>query len=373
MHLAFNASDLGRQRGGNEAYLLGLLGGLAPLVEETGIDVSLIVGDEGQHLARSEHRFHCFKVIHVGQYRRVPFLLWQQTAVLRRLRPDWYISTFFLPPNTPCRSAVLVHDLSFRARPDYYPSTIALYMRVLTGLAVRQADRIIALSEFTQQEIRRFYPSAGDKTAVVYPGVGPEFTLGGDPAADDQVLADLGIRRPYLLAIGNVHPRKNLERLLTAWQQMQETSHQPPPMVWAGISRWGSEPLLEKARAAGVLLPGFVAAEQLPALYRQAKALVYPSLYEGFGLPPLEAMACGTPVLTSHTTALPEAVADAAVTVDPRSVQDLGAGLAQVVFDETMRSELRARGLARAAQFRWERTAQKLVDVLTEECRDRSQ
>jgi glycosyltransferase involved in cell wall biosynthesis len=372
MHVAFNASDLGRHRGGNESYLLGLLDGLASLVDGAGIRVSLIVGDEGEHLARSEHRFRFFDVINVGQYRRFPFLLWQQTAVLRRLRPDWYISTFFLPPVMPCQAAVLIHDLSFRAHAEYFPPTIALYMRILTGLAIRRADRVIALSQFTRQEVQRFYPAAADKTAVLYPGVGREFTSEGDPALDDQVLASLEIQRPYLLAVGNVHPRKNLGRLLAAWKQVQNAGYQPPPMVWAGIGRWESEPLLEKARAAGVQLLGFVTARHLPALYRQAEALVYPSLYEGFGLPPLEAMACGTPVLASNTTALPEAVGNAAVTVDPTSVDALAKGLAQVLLDPSSRSSLRARGLVRVAEFRWETTARQLVDVLAEACQGSS-
>jgi len=113
-----------------------------------------------------------------------------------------------------------------------------------------------------------------------------------------------------------------------------------------------------------VQLTGFVPAAYLPALYRQAEALVYPSLYEGFGLPPLEAMACGTPVLTSNTTSLPEAVGDAAVMVDPTDVEALAEGLARVLFDGALRRDLRARGLARAAEFRWERTAARLVGRL---------
>ncbi len=364
MHLALNASDLGRQRGGNESYLLGLLAGLSSVAAEDGVRVSLLVAGEGARLIRAAPRFQAFDVVDVGPYRRLPFLLWQQTAHLRRLQPDWYVSTFFLPPLTPCRAAVLVHDLSFRAHPDYFPGGIARYMRLLTGLAVRRADAVIALSEFTRQEVARFYPAASAKTAVVYPGVGRAFTPDADPVADEAALATLGVRRPYLLAVGNVHPRKNLARLLAAWEQLRDAGRRPPPMVWAGLGRWQSGPLLDRARAAGVCLPGFVAPEHLPALYRCAEALAYPSLYEGFGLPPLEAMACGTPVLTSSTTSLPEAVGDAAVTADPTDVDALAEGLARLLFDAGLRRELRARGLARAARFRWETTARRLLAVI---------
>jgi glycosyltransferase involved in cell wall biosynthesis len=366
MHLAINASDLGRQRGGNESYLLGLLEGLSTVAAEAGACVTLLVAGEGAYLVAAEPRFREFGVLAVGSYRRLPFLLWQQTALLRRLRPDWYVSTFFLPPVVPCRAAVLVHDLSFRAHPEYFPPSIALYMRLLTGCAVRRADAVIALSEFTRREVVRFYPAAQEKVAVAYPGVGREFTPNGDPAADGGALAALGVRRPYLLAVGNIHPRKNLARLLAAWEQLRDTGHDVPAMVWAGLGRWESGGLVERAQAAGVHLPGFVAPEQLPALYRCAEALVYPSLYEGFGLPPLEAMGCGTPVLASNTTSLPEAVGDAAVTVDPGDVNALAEGLARVLFDETLRRELRARGLARAAAFRWEATARRLLSILSE-------
>jgi glycosyltransferase involved in cell wall biosynthesis len=170
--------------------------------------------------------------------------------------------------------------------------------------------------------------------------------------ADDEALDALGVRRPHLLA---------------AWEQLRDEGQPVPAMVWAGLGRWESGDLVERARAAGVCLPGFVAAEHLPALYRCAEALAYPSLYEGFGLPPLEAMACGTPVLTSCTTSLPEAVGDAAVTTDPTSVGALAEGLARVLFDTDLRRELRARGLARAAGFRWEGTARLLLGVLGEE------
>ncbi len=364
MHLALNASDVGRRRGGNESYLLGLLEGLAGVAEEAGLQVSLLTATEGARQLHAEPRFAAFDVHDAGPYRRLPFLLWQQTAHLRRLRPDWYVSTFFLPAVTPCRAAVLVHDFSFRAHPEYFPRSIALYMRLLTGLALRRAEVVVALSEFTRREVARFYPAAAAKTAVVYPGVGAEFTPDGDPAADADALAALGVEPPYLLAVGNIHPRKNLGRLLAAWLRLRDAGRAVPPLVWVGQRRWESSPLLDKARADGVRLPGFVPPRHLPALYRRAEALAYPSLYEGFGLPPLEAMACGTPVLAANTTSLPEAVGDAAVAVDPASVEALAEGLARVLFDAGQRRELRARGLARAARFRWPATARRLLGVL---------
>jgi len=371
MHLVISGSDLGRQRGGNESYLMGLLAGLGDLGRSADLDVSVVVAEPGTRLLESDARWQSFGVTDVGPYRRVPFLLWQLSAALLKLRPDWVLGTYFLPPFIPCRAAVLIHDLSFRAHPEYFPKPIAVYMRLLTSLAIRRADLVVALSEFTLQEIQRFYPGAEDRTVVIYPGVASTFSPGGDPVADQRTLAALDVHPPYLLAVGSIHYRKNLDRLLTAWKRLQIAGLPVAPMVWAGLGRWGVSELLDRAEAEGVRLLSHVADDQLATLYRNAVALAYPSLYEGFGLPPLEAMASGTPVLAANTTAIPEAVGTTAVTVDPTDIDSLTQGLRQILFDEELRQELRLRGPARASTFQWRRTAEQLVCALKKNSEDR--
>lgn len=364
MHLAINGSDLGRKRGGNESYMMGLLGGLVDTAQEAKIQVSVLAPAAGAQMLESVPEWHALQIVDMGPYRRFPNLLWQQSAALRTLRANWLVSTFFFPRAVPCQAAVLIHDLSFRAHPEYYPWHIATYMRLLTGSAIGRADAVIALSEFTHKEILRFYPTAEPKIDVVYPGIGGEFRADSRPGADERALATLGVEHPYVLAVGNIHPRKNLGRLLVAWEQVQLKGRPVPKMVWVGLGHWDSSELIEQAETAGVQMLGFVTQEQLPALYRQAEALVYPSLYEGFGLPPVEAMACGTPALTSNSTSLPEAVGDAAVVVDTTSSDAIADGLSQILFDQELRRDLRARGLAQAARFTWEQTATKLLDTL---------
>ncbi len=359
MHLVINATEIGRQRGGNETYLLGLLKGMEelPSLPQT----TLILTSTGK--AKLQSLPGRFGITDVGTYRRLPFFLWQQTTIVRRLRPTWYLSTFFLPPINLCRAAVLVHDLSFRSHPGYFPAPIACYMRLLTGLAVRQAERVIALSEFTRQELLRFHPMAAEKTVVVYPGVERSFHPESKPD-DEAILNAHGLSPGYILAIGNIHPRKNLARLLDAYLRLRRQTTDAPTMVWIGIPRWNSGELLEHARSAGVILPGFVAQEELPALYRQAIMLVYPSLYEGFGLPPLEAMACGTPVVASNTTSLPEAVGEAALTVDPTDVEQIAAAMTRLLQDASLREHLKPMGTERAMEFSWKRTARYLLSSL---------
>lgn len=360
MHLAINATEIGRQRGGNESYLTGLLQGLAAL-NVVG-DTTLLVTQAGL-AALPGITSAAYPTVNVGPYRQLPFYLWQQTYHLARLRPDWYLSTFFLPPVTPCLAAVLIHDMSFRTHPEYFPSFIAFYMRVLTAQAMRRAERVVALSEFTRHEILRFHPAVAAKTVVVLPGIDAAFHP--VQAADDAAaLAPYGLTPGYILALGNIHPRKNLARLLEAYNLVCQRYADTPPLVWAGMPRWSSSDLVARAREAGVLLPGFIPQSAMSALYRLAAVLVYPSLYEGFGLPPVEALACGTPVIASNTTSLPEAVGDAALLVDPTSTESIADALARILHDAALREHLREIGPVRARQFTWQKTARRLYENL---------
>lgn len=361
MHLAINASEIGRQRGGNESYITGITSGLIELPHPPRI--SLLTCDWNRPLPISPP----MRQLNLGPYRRLPFFLWQQTLALRRFQPDWYLSTFFLPPLLPCRGAVVVHDLSFRRHPEYFPRPVAWYMRWLTGLAIHQADLVLTGSESARQEILYFYRVDQAKVVVIPYAVGPEFrvlTQETDITDDRDILSHYGIKQPYIFALGNIHPRKNLGRLLEAYLRLKKSRKSMPKMVWGGLERWESSELLSQAQAAGVILPGFIAQHHLPTLYRQAEMLVYPSLYEGFGLPPLEALACGTPVVTSNTTSLPEVVGEAALTVDPTNVEALAGAMARILDDVALQAHLRQAGVERARQFTWQRSAQQLVELL---------
>jgi len=367
MHLAINATEIGRQRGGNESYLLGLLQGLSQVENPSQVTLLMTAKGIAEYPEIQSSRVRCFSI---GRYRRLYYHFWQQTAVLHQLRPDWYLSTFFLPPVARCRTAVLVHDMSFRTHPAYFPVPVALYMRFLSASAIRKADRVIALSHFTRQEILRYHPGADRKTSVVYPGVNDGFTIKRD--GDDVArLHRLEIEPGYILSLGNIHPRKNLSRLLEAYVLLKKQRGAAPALVWAGVPRWDSDDLLERAQNAGVVILGHIPQDDLPALYRQAIMLAYPSLYEGFGLPPVEAMACGTPVVVSNTTGLPEAVGKAGLLVDPTNVVAIANAMARLLDDADLRESLRAAGLVHAAQFTWERAARGVISQM--ECMNRSQ
>jgi glycosyltransferase involved in cell wall biosynthesis len=237
-------------------------------------------------------------------------------------------------------------------------------MHWLTGRAVRQAQRVLTGSEFSRQELLRFYRVDADKVVTIPYAVGSEFHPVAGETDERATLSRYGVPGPYILALGNIHPRKNLARLLDAYLSLKQRRKSVPVMVWAGLERWDSGELIARARAAGVVMTGFVAQEDLPALYRQALMLVYPSLYEGFGLPVLEAMACATPVVTSNTTSLPEVAGDAALTVDPTNVEELAEAMAQLLDDTALQKKLGQAGLERSKAFTWTRTAQRLLTSL---------
>lgn len=361
MHLVINASEVGRQRGGNESYIVGLVGGLQAL--NPPVKISLLTCDWGRPLDLPPE----FQQVNLGPYRRLPFFLWQQTKALRELAADWYLANFFMPLVLPCKGAAVVHDLSFRAHPDYFPPVVAWYMKWLTGRAIRQSKRVLTGSEFSRQEIFRFYHTEPSKVVTTLYAVGPEFRPLSDNASVDaewKILSRYGVDQPYILALGNIHPRKNLSRLLDAYLLLKSRGASVPQMVWGGLKRWESNDLVTRAQDAGVVLPGFIAQEDLPVFYRQAEMLVYPSLYEGFGLPPVEAMACGTPVITSNTTSLPEVVGDAALRLDPTSVAAIAGAMQELIENTPLRDQLRRAGLERARYFNWKRTAQDVIAAL---------
>jgi glycosyltransferase involved in cell wall biosynthesis len=233
----------------------------------------------------------------------------------------------------------------------------------------QRVQRIIAVSEFTRQRIIELLGVPAQKVVVIHNGVDAHFS----PRKPEEILAArraIGIESsPYLLCVGSLEPRKNLARLMEAWRAAQSMVPENVVLVVAG---GGANPrvfgsALIQAIPPRVHFAGYVADEQLPALYSGALAVVYPSLYEGFGLPPLEAMACGVPVVTSMNTSLPEVVGEAAVLVDPESFESIKDGILRVVGSQELRDDLRQKGRARAAGFTWEHTARQTLELLLQQ------
>jgi glycosyltransferase involved in cell wall biosynthesis len=288
---------------------------------------------------------------------------WEQTVVpatVTALGLDVYHSpNYILPLGLTCPAVVTIHDLTFRQR-AVHRMTSHLYLSVMTGLALRQAAAIVAVSDHTRRAIERQYPRTAGRVGVIYEGVDPALEP-PSPAALAEFRERLGLTRPYVLFVGSQEPRKNLPRLVRAFERAMAETGLPHRLVLVGPRGWKTDPL-ETAIATSPLRDridrvGYVPDSDLACWYAAADLFVYPSLDEGFGLPPLEAMACGAPVLTSNVSALPEVVGDAALTVDPRDTAALATAMERALTEPTLADRLREAGPRRAHQFSWLDTA----------------
>jgi glycosyltransferase involved in cell wall biosynthesis len=286
---------------------------------------------------------------------------------MARRPPDLlFVPAHVLPVVRPARSVVTVHDLGYLYYPRAHPPLRWLYLYLGTGFNCRAATLLIADSESTRQDLIRHYRVPADRIRVVPLGCDPIYR----PLPPDQaraVAARYGLTGPFFLFIGSLHPRKNIGLLLRAFALFRATGR-PHHLALAGAPGYQAGQFQTAARRLGlgesVHFLGYVPAEDLPALLNAAVALVFPSLYEGFGLPVLEAMAVGTPVLAARTSSLPEVVGPAGLLLDPHDPAAWAEAMARIADDAGLHADLRARGLARARQFSWERCAAETLAVL---------
>ncbi|MCL5025311.1 MAG: glycosyltransferase family 4 protein [Chloroflexi bacterium] len=257
-----------------------------------------------------------------------------------------------------------VHDLAFARYPDTVKGLNRFYLSRMVASSVARADAIISVSSFTARELSSLFRLPPERVSVVPEGVEDIFHL---PSGDeDTEIASLGLARPYVLAVGTLEPRKNLGTLLEAFALFRQRvpGYQ---LAIVGEHDWGYRPLAARLAALGLdgeaRLMGSVPDEVLAGIYQRADLLVYPSRYEGFGLPPLEAMACGTPVIAANTSSIPEVVGDAGLFFAADDAGELAAKMVSLATDARQRDELRGRGLKRAASFTWERTAEMTLQL----------
>jgi glycosyltransferase involved in cell wall biosynthesis len=258
------------------------------------------------------------------------------------LYTDW-----MTPPQRSGLRATTIHDLNPLHHPEWCtPRTIAMHRRKDAD-AVRACDVIFTNSRYTADDATKTLGIETERLVVAYPGVGPEFVLEGERASFDG---------PYVLGVGTLEPRKNLQRLVDAWRLLGGEHR----LVLAGGAGWGDQPGLSDP---GIVLPGYVSSQALPALYRGASVYAFPSLFEGFGIPVVEAMASGTPVVVSNHRSLDEACGSAAVRVDPLDPESIAAGIEEAV---ARRDELVPAGIEHAARFTWRATGATMLQALLE-------
>lgn len=365
MRIAFDGTTLTPGRTGVGYYTEHLLQQLAHQVEATGDELIVlsnrpIATDRPLPPHVRVHDRHFFPV-------RAGWMQLMAPRALAGLRPDVaHFTNGMMPILSRVPTVVTVHDMSLRLYPGHHPLRRLLINRPLQHFAIHRAEVIVAVSHSTRRDLLRLHHVSPDRVRVVHEAASTVFRPVRDVVVLASARATFALPERYVLAVGTVEPRKNLARLVEAFAEARAAGV-PHHLVCVGPYGWMSRDLAGTIERLGlascVHFTGYVPFDLLPALYTLSEFSVFPSIYEGFGLPVVEAMACGTPVLTSNTSSTAEIAADAALTVDPLDVHALAAAIRRLVFDDELRRRLSIEGLRRAATFSWAQAAREMLAV----------
>lgn len=366
MRIAIDAHSVGAKLGGNESYAVNLIEALAQIDEVN--DYTLYVTTAEAH-ARFHQRWPNFRVRTTLPHTpliRIPLTL---SAELRKHPVDVLHVQFTAPPFCPCPVVVSIHDLSFEHLPHTFHRRSRTQLRLTVRHSAKRAARILTLSEHTRRDVIDTYGIDPERITAIPLAAAGHFSPVEDYRELQRVRHNYGIDGQYILSVGSIQPRKNLARLVNAYASLRGkyAEAELPKLVLVGKCAWlygETMRALEQTRLTqSVILTGYVPESDLPALYSGALCFVYPSYFEGFGLPPLEAMKCGAPVIVGNQTSLPEVVGDAALAVDPFDVSAIASAIESLVKDSDLRRELSVKGRMRAETFDWRETARRTLQI----------
>lgn len=408
LHIGIDAHSIGARQGGNETYIRNLIIGLSRLDRDNHYTIYLAsrqaAAEWSTRFADEAPNFAVRILPPPTPIVRAPVAL---AFELRRRPVDLLHVQYTAPPFCPVPVVATIHDLAFEHYPETFTRRGSWQLRLTVRRTARRAARILTVSEFSRQDLLNTYDLPGEKVVVTWNGIEPRFNpinpvssfnRGPNLALEPLTLAEssagielgeregeretenesarigakYGLRGGYLLALGSLQPRKNLPRLIRAYAGLRR--HRPelnPQLVIAGRELWLTNEIFRELDAeigaapwrSDIIFTGYVPDADLPALYRGASVLVYPSIFEGFGLPPVEAMACGTPVVTSQAGSLGEICGAAARYIDPFDVDSIERGIFELLTDKAERRRLISAGIERARQFDWRETAEKTLAV----------
>jgi len=358
---------VGRKAGGLESYEFGLINALHKLDCENQYHLFCLSSESVSSLSSRTSNFHCHALWPGNRWISLPLTL----PIAAKARVDLLHATFVRPPFSPVSTVFSVHDLGMFTNPEFYHPALRWRMNHLIRSGIRRSRMVICVSNTIRELVREEFRVPDERLTTVYHGISPRFR----PLPlkqTDPIIRKHDLRRPFFLFVGQLREGiKNLSRLVKAFHLYRGRGNPEVQLVLAGRrphqGRYPADGLDATIRDLGlephVRELGYIEDDDLPALYGRAEMLVFPSLCEGFGFPVLEAMACGTPVLSSNIDTLREISGGAAWLVDPTSVEEIAHGMSHLSSDSGIRSELRIRGFARAASFTWERAARETLAV----------
>lgn len=360
MRIGIDAHAVRSQPGGNETYIAGLLHALGR-AETPHEFVAYFISMEAAEPWRGRYENVSVRVFKLPS--SFPRLLVELPARAIADRLDLLHVQYVAPPVRSVPVVAMIHDISYEFFPEFFRRSEVLKLRTAVRWTARHARRVLTVSERSKRDIADTYRVAPAKIDVTYNGI--DLSRFRPPAAAtvlDATLAKYGVKDPYVLAVGNLQPRKNLVRLIDAFANLKrELPNLSHKLVLVGKPAFRHSEILGRVRERGienrVIFTGYVPDEDLPALYGGAAVFAYPSFYEGFGLPVAEAMACGTPTLSSDRSSIPEVAGDAAILVDPDSTRSITEGLLRILTDPDLADTLAMQGQKRARRFTWENTA----------------
>ncbi len=370
MRILIDCTQVTRHKAGVGVYAFNTLREMIPL--DPSVQYFLVVQSDDPSLAFDKYPNATVLVVPSRLFRKLPlrFLLEQIYLpwLTHRYRIDVLHSLHYSLPLLPLKAkkVVTVHDMTFFLMPEVHLASKVRYFQFFIRQAAKRGDQLIFDSFSSKEDFQKMFARPDSVCHVAHMGRSLLFHPGLDPGKVDAVLAKYNITRPFLLYIGTIEPRKNLARLIEAFATVA-SGYPNHTLVLAGGRGWMCDDLPELVDSLGlqdrVLFTGFIDETDKPYLIRGAEIFVYPSLYEGFGIPLLESMACGIPTLSSNVSSLPEVVGDAALLVNPLSTLEIGVGLRSLMADRPLRQDLSEHGIAQAAKFNWSKTAADTLEV----------
>jgi glycosyltransferase involved in cell wall biosynthesis len=362
--VGIDAHYLGNQKTGNETYTLNLIRALATVDQGKNDYVLYLTKPEvAAHPLVSDPRFQNRLLRPAKAIFRLPMAFPYELA---RRPVDILHAQYFVPPFVSCKTVLTVHDISFEYSPQFFRPVHRWGLKTLVPRSIRRAERVLVVSQWLKESIVSLYGTPANKISVTPLAVSEHFTPQDIASSRAYLARQFGIQQPFLLYVGNIVPGKNVEGLLRAFSQLRKKADLPQrKLVVVGPKLWGYGSLSALIDQMGlqneVIFPGYIPQRILPYFYSACDAFVFPSFSETFGLPVLEAMSCGAPVVASARGALPEVCGDAALLVNPDSPEEIANSLYQVLHDPELSVDLRRRGRERSAAFSWETTAARTL------------